>query len=230
MWLEFGFRHKDLPLKTYGRKVLAATSVARVDGARSASRTSPPRLRLTTRAGCCRSESGASLSSVSYGTKCPRQLDVEGKPVELHEKLLKEAFRFIHYNLSVKKRFRVHVFASDNATVDAVDKASAEFDSSPSMCWATVSSSAPRRKMGQTESNAMTQENNTNESSEPLRIPARWRDKTSEDLGRNSRSLDRIRSKQRNIKAPWTRIFRQRATDRRCFPYVERLRRSAGAR
>ena len=30
-----------------------------------------------------------------------------------------------------EKRFRVHVFASDNATVDAVDKASAEFDVIP---------------------------------------------------------------------------------------------------
>jgi hypothetical protein len=37
--------------------------------------------------------------------------------------------------------------------------------------------------MAQIESNAMMQENNTKKSSEPLRIPAHWKNKTSERLG-----------------------------------------------
>ena len=55
--------------------------------------------------------------------------------------------------------------------------------SSPSMYLVTASSSAPRRKMAQIESNAMMQENNTKVSSEPLRIPAHWKDEASERLG-----------------------------------------------
>ena len=83
----------------------------------------------------------------------------------------------------MKGRFRVHVFASDNATINAVAKASLGSMSFRSLSEATANSSAPRKKMGQTESNAMTPENNTNKSSEPLRIPAHWKDKTSERLG-----------------------------------------------
>ena len=54
--------------------------------------------------------------------------DVEGKAVDLHEQLLKDGLSFHTLQPVGEKRFRVHVFASDNATVDAVDKASAEFD------------------------------------------------------------------------------------------------------
>ena len=57
--------------------------------------------------------------------------DVEGKAVELHEKLLKEGLAFHTLQPVGEKRFRVHVFASDNATVDAVEKASVEFDVIP---------------------------------------------------------------------------------------------------
>ena len=82
-----------------------------------------------------------------------------------------------------EKRFRVHVFASDNATVDAVGKASVEFDVIPEYVRGDGEFIGTTRKTGQTESNTMTQENNTNKSSEPLRIPAHWKDKTSERLG-----------------------------------------------
>jgi len=57
--------------------------------------------------------------------------DVEGKAVELHEKLLKEGLSFHTLQPVGKRRFRVHVFGSDNATIDAVDKASLEFDAIP---------------------------------------------------------------------------------------------------
>jgi hypothetical protein len=57
--------------------------------------------------------------------------DVEGKAVELHEKLLKEGLSFHTLQPVGERRFRVHVFASDNATVDAVEKASVEFDVIP---------------------------------------------------------------------------------------------------
>jgi hypothetical protein len=45
--------------------------------------------------------------------------------------LLKDGLSFHTLQPVGEKRFRVHVFASDNATVDAVDKASAEFDVIP---------------------------------------------------------------------------------------------------
>ena len=57
--------------------------------------------------------------------------DVEGNAVDLHEQLLKDGLSFHTLQPVGEKRFRVHVFASDNATVDAVDKASAEFDVIP---------------------------------------------------------------------------------------------------
>jgi hypothetical protein len=97
--------------------------------------------------------------------------------------LLKDGLSFHTLQPIGEKRFCVHVFASDNATVDAVDKASAEFDVIPEYVLGDGESSAPRRKMAQIESNAMMQENNTKKSSEPLRIPAHWKDKTSERLG-----------------------------------------------
>ena len=57
--------------------------------------------------------------------------DVEGKAVDLHKQLLKDGLSFHTLQPVGEKRFRVHVFASDNATIDAVDKASLEFDAIP---------------------------------------------------------------------------------------------------
>ena len=57
--------------------------------------------------------------------------DVEGKPVDLHERLLKEGLSFHTLEPVGEGRFRVHVFASDDATVDTVAKVSAGFDVVP---------------------------------------------------------------------------------------------------
>jgi hypothetical protein len=47
--------------------------------------------------------------------------DVEGNAVNLHKQLLKDGLAFHTLQPVGERRFRVHVFGSDSATIDAVD-------------------------------------------------------------------------------------------------------------
>ena len=157
--------------------------------------------------------------------------DVEGKAVDLHEKLLKEGFSFHTLQPVGEGRFRVHVFASDNATINAVAKASVGFDVIPEFVRGDGEFIGTTKEDGTDREQRDDAENNTNKSSEPLQIPAHWKDKTSERLGTKFAIIG-VNPKQAagTPRASRTRIFRQRATDRQRYPYVERLQRAAGAR
>ncbi len=57
--------------------------------------------------------------------------DVDGKATGIHEKLLKDGLSFHTLQPVGEGRYRVHVYGSDDATIDAVDKASEKFDAVP---------------------------------------------------------------------------------------------------
>ena len=95
--------------------------------------------------------------------------DVEGKAVDLHEQLLKEGLSFHTLQPVGEGAFASMSSLRTMRPSTRSTKASVGVRCHPGVCHeATANSSAPRRKMGQIESNAMTQENNTNKSSETI--------------------------------------------------------------
>lgn len=65
------------------------------------------------------------------GNNVLANFDVAGKPGDLHDKLLKAGLSFHTLQPLGADRYRVHVFSSDQKTIDAVDKASKEFGAIP---------------------------------------------------------------------------------------------------